>query len=147
PPPASPLFPYTTLFRSLGETEPPRLRADQLAREVVAGGFGERGQRVRGHALPRRDAGVDAEVLALVSEVLAPFPGRDRHLRRRLDLGRYPDLAVAPEDDRPDVGAALEGVRRDHLTAGLVDGFGGEGDVDAIDLRRVEQPQIGRAHV
>ena len=91
------------------EAEALGFRADELARQIVAGGLGHRRNGVRRHALPGRDAHVHALGLALGAEVLAPFPGGDGHFDRRVDLRRDADLAVTAERDRAQVGAVASG--------------------------------------
>src|SRR5690606_1464698 len=88
---------------AFGETEAPRLEGDQRAGEVVAAGLGERGHRVRRHALPRRDAHVDALLEAAFAEIRAPLPGRDRAAGRLLDVARHAHLAIAAKRDRTHV--------------------------------------------
>ena len=66
---------------AFGEAEALRFHADQLARKVVAAGLGHRGNRVRRHALPRRDADIDAVLQPFGAEIRAPFACRDRPSR------------------------------------------------------------------
>src|SRR5450755_3572812 len=86
---------------ALGESKALGLLADELAREVIAAGFGERRQGVGSNPLPGGDADVDAGFLALMAQVFAPFPGCHRHVHRRIDLRRHAnfdppvDVAIA----------------------------------------------------
>src|ERR1035441_401540 len=119
---------------ALGESEALGLLADELAREVIAAGFGERRQGVGSNPLPGGDADVDAGFLALMAQVFAPFPGCNRHIHRRIDLRRHANLAVAAKGHRADVSPVRERVDGDDLATGVVDLILGKRDVYAVDL-------------
>ena len=93
---------------------------------------------VRVHALPRGDLHAHARGQALLTEVGAPRPHRDRHVDRARKWVE-PDLAVAEERDRPHVAgieAALshrEPARVDQLVARVR-------DLHHDELGAVEQP-------
>ena len=120
------------------EAEALGLEADQLARQIIAAGLRHRGNRVRRDALPGRHADVDAFVFSR-AEIRAPFPGGDRDFHRRIDLRHDAGFAVAAECHRPQVSAARQSVLRDDFALAVVDLVFGERNVDAVDLRRVEQ--------
>jgi hypothetical protein len=75
------------------ESETLGFHADELAREVVAGGLAECRDRVGSQPLPGRHADVDAVLEPVGAEVGTPFPGRHRNLDRRVDLRRHANLA------------------------------------------------------
>ena len=102
--------------------------------EVLARGLRVRDQALRRDAPPGRDLGADAVLLALVAEVGAPRPDRDRHLDRRV-LGEEPHLAVAAEGERADV-ARVEAVPPDQLMRGLAKLVDRVLERQVVELRR-----------
>ena len=125
---------------AFGEAEPLRFHADQLARQVVAGGLAERRNRVRREPLPRRHADVDAVLQSFGAEVGAPLERRDRRsrpaagssARRRSHRSRETRTAAGTRR------GSVRWLTMISLHAALISS-GVYGNIDAIDLRRVEQ--------
>ena len=107
---------------AFGEAQALGLHADQLARKIVAARPWPCAGSVLGATRCQDETQTSTPCgLALGAQVLAPFPGGDGHVDRRIDLRRDADLAVAAEGDRAEVGAVGQPVGRDHLAAGGVD--------------------------
>src|SRR5207342_3982296 len=99
--------------------------------EVLARRLGGRDQRVRADAPPRGDLAPDAVLLALVAEVGAPLPDRDRDLDRAVE-GEQAHRPGAAEDERPDV-AGLQAVAGDRLVRGGPDLLLGVRDLHVVE--------------
>ena len=115
-----------------------RFHLDELGVHVVRAAFGHGRECIRGHAIPRRHADIDAVLHRLGTEIRAPLPRTDRDLDGAAG-GIDAERTIAAVDDRTDV-AFLEAVDRNQLEDRLIDFGRSVRRRHAVDLGRVEEP-------